>query len=142
MRYTSRWSALILAATVAGCGSGSDESGSAKPDAASGPDGLEACLVSAGAKVAKSASDLRFAAGTGIGTGAETDIAAVVGGIEVTSFKPSDNSGWRLYFGKPEGSPALSYSAVLKDPTSAEVAAYIPPGSGVDPAKADDCLDS
>jgi hypothetical protein len=100
---------------------------------------LRDCFQKAGAKLADSGLDLRFAAGSALGADVETDIASVRGDLAVSSFKPSGSGNWRIYFAVPEGGDAPGFTDILRNPRDAAVVAYVNPGDPEIIAKADAC---
>jgi hypothetical protein len=150
--------ALLAAATLTACGGGSGSSttpapspsspNSSSPSATgsttSGGDtkaALTQCWRTAGAKIADDPADLRFAAGAALGANVESDASGVRGDLATYSFKPTGQDRWRLYFATPEAADqAPSFSALLADPASAVVAAYVNPADQQIIGRADECM--
>jgi thiamine biosynthesis lipoprotein ApbE len=102
---------------------------------------LEACLRDAGAELASSPADLRFAAGAAISGDVRTDISARRGNLRVYSLQPSGGDDWRIYVAAPRrGGGAPELADLLRDPGSAVVVAYVEPATGATVRKADACL--
>jgi hypothetical protein len=102
---------------------------------------LEKCLRDAGAKLASSPADLRFAAGSAIGGDVRTDISARRGNLRVYSLRPSGGDSWRIYVAAPRrAGDAPGLSDLLSDPGAAVVTAYVNPGNRTTVRKADACL--
>src|SRR5688500_2660789 len=102
---------------------------------------LEACLRDAGAKLASSPADLRFAAGSAISGDVRTDISARRGDLRVYSLRPSGEDSWRIYVAAPRrAGDAPGLSDLLSDPGAAVVTAYVNPATGSTVRKADACM--
>ena len=102
---------------------------------------LEDCLRDAGAKLASSPADLRFAAGLAIGGDVRTDISAERGNLRVYSLRPTGGDGWRIYVAAPRrAGDAPGISDLLGDPGAAVVTAYVNPADGRTIRKADACM--
>jgi hypothetical protein len=102
---------------------------------------LAQCWRDAGAKIATSPADLRFAAGAALGTDVASDTSSVRGDLATYSFKPTGDDRWPIYFATPESADqAPSFSALLADPGSAVVAAYVNPADPRTVARADVCM--
>ena len=102
---------------------------------------LEDCLRDAGAKLASSPADLRFAAGAAIRGDVRTDISAERGKLRVYSLRPSGGDGWRIYAAAPRGAGnAPGISDLLGDPGAAVVTAYVNPANRRTIRKADACM--
>jgi hypothetical protein len=109
--------------------------------AADTADELEKCLRDAGAKLASSPADLRFAAGSAIGGDVRTDISARRGDLRVYSLRPSGGDSWRIYVAAPRrAGDAPGLTDLLSDPGAAVVTAYVNPASRTTVRKADACL--
>lgn len=102
---------------------------------------LEDCLRDAGAKLASSPADLRFAAGAAIGGDVRTDISAARGNLRVYSLRPTGGDGWRIYVAAPRragGAPDIT--DLLGNPGAAVVTAYVNPANRRTIRKADACI--
>ena len=108
--------------------------------AADAAEELEGCLRKAGAKLASSPADLRFAAGSAIRGDVRTDISAERGNLRVFSLQPSDGD-WRIYVAAPRragGAPGIQ--DLLSDPGAAVVTAYVNPADQATIREADACM--
>ncbi len=139
----------VLVASTGGCGGdnggdGESSAGTTTPESTetAEPFDLATCFENAGAKIATSPSDLSFAKGKSVLSGAENAASGELpDGTATYSTKSTDTSdaGWHIYTGQ-EG-PDPGFSEVVEDPASAQVVAYVHPDDPAVVAKADDCMD-
>jgi hypothetical protein len=102
---------------------------------------LEECLRDAGAKLASSPADLRFAAGSALRGDVRTDISAERGNLRLYSLRPSGENGWRIYAAAPRGAGAAPGLAdLVRDPGAAVVTAYVDPADPGTNRAADACM--
>ena len=123
---------VLLCLLLAGCGGGSS-------DADNPTETIAACLSDAGATIADSATELRFAAPQGLAahhySGADRS-----GTLAVGSFSGSSSGGWTIFYVVRKG-VELQLATVVRHPDNgAKVVAYVHPRDPAVSAAARACL--